>query len=208
MEQQYKLVWVKMCGSFDVDARDKQIRNMINKLPSGMAPVKTGNIFPGQNALTMVLKDGQEAFESMLWGFPRWDGKGVVFNARAETALQKPMFARPLRQNPAVVPCTGFYEWKFDPEMDKKQKYKFNDPDSAILYLAGFWNEFPKQDQGPAFTILTTAANASMLPYHHRMPILLKESDVGSWLSGQNLNSILSQTPFAVEASKACQHCI
>ena len=45
------------------------------------------------------------------WGFPKWKGSGVIFNARSETALEKAMFKKPLLTQRCVIPSKGFFEW-------------------------------------------------------------------------------------------------
>ncbi|MBD5641472.1 MAG: SOS response-associated peptidase, partial [Desulfovibrio sp.] len=94
-----------MCGRFDIDLSNRDIDRYVSQLPCGSPPPKQGEIFPGNNALTLIMRDGAVSPESMSWGFPRRDGKGVVFNARAETALQKPMFRQALIHYPAVIPA-------------------------------------------------------------------------------------------------------
>lgn len=190
-----------MCGRFFVDAKNREIDRLLDMLPVDEPFPKTGQIYPTDNAL--ILLDNEQT-ASMSWGFPRYDGKGVVFNARAESALQKPMFAKSLRARPCAVPTNGFYEWRAPYKGAQKDKYLFTNSDSPLLYLAGFWNAFgPDAGANPRhFTLLTTAANSAMLPYHHRMPVLLEPSDLTGWLSGNNLAEILAREPFALQAEK------
>lgn len=188
-----------MCGRFFVDAKNREIDRLIDSLSPGSLHAKLGEVFPTNNALVLGLKDREPSPEVMSWGFPRWDGKGVIFNARAESAIKKPMFSKALKHNPLLVPASGFYEWK---NMDKvKEKYFFSD-DRPLLYMAAFWKEIV-DDLGEArqyFTILTTEANASMRPYHNRMPVLLRDDEKLSWLLGENRAQILSREPFPVHA--------
>lgn len=76
--------------------------------------------------------------ELLAWGFPRFDKKGVVINARAETAPDKPMFRKCLEQRRCVIPSTGFYEWAAD-----KTKYRFRLPGEDALYMAGLTTSLP-----------------------------------------------------------------
>lgn len=48
-----------------------------------------------------------------------------------------------------------------------------------ILYMAGFYNRFQDEDR---FIILTTGANASVSPVHHRMPLILEEKELEEWV--------------------------
>lgn len=188
-----------MCSRFCVDANNQEINRLIYSLPPDSPPVRLGEIFPTNNALVLTLKEGEAVPQVMSWGFPRWDGKGVIFNARAESALRKPMFREALLHNPLLIPASGFYEWK---NVDHcKEKYFFTD-NRPLLYMAAFWKEIADElgEVKPCFTILTTQANASMQPYHNRMPLLLREDEKLDWLRGADRAGILSREPVAVHA--------
>lgn len=194
-----------MCGRFNLNGRVKEIRQLLEALePDGIA-LKTGEIFPTNVAPVLEEAEGKMQPAAMVWGFPRWDGKGVIFNARSETALAKPMFRKALLHHPALVPTTGFYEWKAEPGRRRKKKFLFTDPDAEVLWLAGFFNRFAEKD-GPIrqrFTILTTEANPSMAPYHNRMPVLIRSAEREAWLSGGALETFLQREPFALQAEPA-----
>lgn len=196
-----------MCGRFNLNGSAKEVLSILEELSHepGADAVKTGEIFPTDIVPVLTQTEGAVRPEAMVWGFPRWDNKGVIFNARAETALSKPLFRNALLHYPAVVPTTGFYEWKTTLGQRKKIKYLFSDPQAEVLYLAGFFNFF-NEKYGPVprrFTILTTDANASMAAYHNRMPVLIRHSEREAWLSGCRLESFLNRTPFAVTAEPA-----
>lgn len=194
-----------MCGRYYIDVDEDELRQICREVEElQKIRVKTGEIFPTDIAPVLVGSDHGIVPRGMVWGFPRWNAKGVVFNARAETVLQKNMFRKALLTHPAVIPTSGFYEWKAVSGSNKKDKYLFRDPGSNTLYLAGFYNVFAEKD-GPIperFTILTTDANKSMEPYHNRMPILLHKDEFDGWLSGARLNDFLDRTPFEVHAVK------
>ena len=109
----------------------------------------------------------------MYWGLKNPRG-GLIINARAETALQKPMFAAGVENRRLIIPAEKFYEWN-----GNKDKFTFCRPDSDVIYLAGFYDMSGNRE---AFVILTTAANDSMFPVHDRMPLMIEEKDVPDWL--------------------------
>lgn len=193
-----------MCGRFQVDAA--AVKNAAARqfmlTGSETARPKTGEIFPTDAVLVFARHSGKTGFLTMSWGFPRWGGKGVVFNARAETAAQKPMFREHLFTRPVAVPTTGFYEWKPGLGARARDKYLFREPGRDALYLAGFAGSFPINDgQVPdRFVLLTTVANEAVAPYHNRMPVLLREDELDTWISGKKTGEILKRTPFALEA--------
>lgn len=189
-----------MCGSFDVDSRNKEIRELLASLSPNTPKVSLGQLFPGDVALTLIADQSKIKPSAMIWGFPRWQDKGLIFNARSETALQKNFFSDAIKHNRVVIPATGFYEWRKREGQKAKDKFLFTSPRSPILYLAGFWKNFTEQEARQHFTILTTQANQSVMPYHQRMPILLRREDVPEWLSGANLNEVLHRVPFEVHA--------
>ena len=196
-----------MCGRFqvDLDDDDGELGALFQHGPDGPAlseSVQRGEVFPTQNAGVLVFSHTSVMAVPMAWGFPRYDGKGVIINARVETALQKPLFRKALLSCPVVIPTSGFYEWKSIPGRKHKEKYLFREPGRSVLYLAGFFTLFPETDipQPRRFVILTTEANASMRPYHNRMPVLLRKEELPDWLRGGNRGTLLTREPFALEA--------
>ena len=186
-----------MCGRFEVDPEHPELHTLVSG--SGLSlQYKTGEIFPTDTAL-VFMGDGEKIIPSaMIWGFPKWDGKGVIFNARSETADQKPMFRNALAHHRLAIPTTGFYEWKAEGKRTKT-RYFFTHPTENILWLAGIFSQSGEEKR---FTILTTAANDSMAAYHHRMPVLLEQNEIGSWINGPDIRSFIERTPFPLSVSK------
>lgn len=184
-----------MCGRFEVDAGNKAIERLLAGLPPDSPPVKLGEVFPSDNALALVGGAGKPRARALAWGFPKYDGKGLIINARAETALRKPMFRSALMEHPLALPVTGFYEWR------GKEKFIFHYPGRGYFYLAGFGKAFEGIWH---FVILTTMASVSMLPYHHRMPVMLGEENLDGWLSGRQRDAVIGQLPLEVAAEAVC----
>lgn len=183
-----------MCGRFDLDAGMPEVQ-WITKGFNGR--FKTGEVFPTNEALVLVERNGQIEPDAMIWGFPQVGRKGVIFNARSETALEKSMFRKALLNNRVVIPTSGFYEWKAVPGIKKKIQYKFTVPDQPVTWIAGFYNLFKDE---PRFTMLTTAANDGMEEFHNRMPIILHTDERMDWLDGNDLKDFLTRVPPELEA--------
>ena len=66
--------------------------------------------------------------EEMLWGFPRFEGNGLIINARAETALERRTFRESVRRRRCVVPARGFYEWNA-----VREKFSYERRGGAVL---------------------------------------------------------------------------
>jgi putative SOS response-associated peptidase YedK len=159
--------------------------------------MKTGEIYPTDTAPTVSLENGKPSILLMKWGFPKFGGKGVVINARSETAAQKRMFAAPLARRRCVIPSTGFIEWE---KLDGggKQKYRLNTADSPMLYMAGLYTDYHvgEKDEPPSsrFVILTQPANDSISDIHSRMPVILYKDEIRRWLTDlPYANSIMSR---------------
>lgn len=192
-----------MCGRFDIDARHPEIKKLIRQLPENSAQLRFGEIYPGENVLTInANKDFPEVLP-MKWGFPLKQKKSLLINARAETVKEKPMFAKSLQIMPVAIPATGFYEWKTDEKSAQKEKFLFREPAGNPFFLAGIGRIFPDEPDSLRFTILTTYANGSVSPYHERMPVLLEWDEARIWLDGSKRDKILGRVPFALAVESA-----
>lgn len=104
-----------MCGRYTLmtDEEYGDIRRIIQEVQDKLhgAPVKTGEIFPTNLAPVLLTDQGRVEAEAAIWGFPNFRNKGVIINARAETAPEKPMFRKSLLTSRCIVPTTGFFEW-------------------------------------------------------------------------------------------------
>ncbi|WP_278309112.1 SOS response-associated peptidase family protein [Marasmitruncus massiliensis] len=103
-----------MCGRYNFSAKESQdIRNIVAEVERkyGVTGMKTGEIFPA-NLVPVLLPSGSGMEpELFTWGFPNFRNKGVIINARAETAQERPMFKKCLAEKRCVIPTTGFFEW-------------------------------------------------------------------------------------------------
>ncbi|WP_425954688.1 SOS response-associated peptidase [Xylanimonas sp. McL0601] len=136
------------------------------------------------------------------WGLvPSWSkdpsGGARMINARGETLLDKPAFAKPLGVRRCLVPADGYYEWRKLPlppgakptAKAPKQPYWIHRDGEPVLFagLYEFWRDRSKADDDPArwlvsTTIVTTAASAPMAHIHDRMPLALPSSVWDAWL--------------------------
>ena len=169
-----------MCGRYTLftEEQTEDIRNIIREVQDKQPEnnMKSGEIFPTNTAPSLKAEGGQLGADLAIWGFPKFDGKGVIINARSETAEQKKMFRDSLLTRRCAIPSTGFYEWSQD---ERKQKYLFRLPDTTALYMAGFYNEFKGERR---YVILTADANSSISDVHNRMPVVLDRNSLIDWV--------------------------
>lgn len=172
-----------MCGRYYVDDDtakeiEKLVRQVDEKMRRKDSPCKVEiaakDIHPTELAPILAASGSGTECQWQRWGFPGFRKSQVVFNARCESALEKPMFREAVLHRRAVIPAAGFYEWN-----QKKQKYIFRREDGDALFLAGCYRKY---EDGDRFVILTTQANASMEPVHDRMPLILERAEAVDWL--------------------------
>jgi len=173
------------------------------------------NISPG-SVVPVVAFNGQghRAVVPMRWGLhPSWrkdppEGR-PLFNARVETAAEKPSFRAPFKRRRALIPTTGWYEWERAEDLNgksiKRPHFIFETdmradedrrPGEAIFAMAGLWDRW-RVDEGIdllSCTILTTAAQGEMKHLHHRMPVRLPEEVWEAWLDAEANPKMILET--------------
>ncbi|MCR5791325.1 MAG: SOS response-associated peptidase [Lachnospiraceae bacterium] len=132
-------------------------------------------VSPTDKAPVILRHRGELYCESMIWGYKGFEGKGVIFNARSESAGEKRLFRDSLISRRCAVPAVHFYEWN-----KAKEKVTFSLPGSRMVFLGGLYR---MEDNIPHFVILTTGANDSMRPVHDRMPLIIKKEHISDWIT-------------------------
>ena len=179
-----------MCGRYSILTEDEiiEIREIIQEVSlrishddfQNNSDTAATEIFPTNNA-PVIISDGEGAvsFENLRWGFQRWDGKGVIINARSETLKTKNLFSRLLTVGRCVVPAGEYYEW----EKIGKEKIKhfIKDTEGNILFFAGLYQD---TSDGREFVIITKEAVGDVEKIHNRMPVILKAEQIENWLNG------------------------
>ena len=180
-----------MCGryNFTVEQSD-ELREIIEKLNAKIhgKEYKSGEIFPTNQVPLLIGEENQASPVLSTWGFPKFDSKGVIINARSESAFEKKIFRESLINRRCIIPSSGFYEWD-----SEKRKFMFRLEGTDALYMAGLYNYF--QDE-LRFVILTTEANESMKEVHNRMPLVVPRAEINTWiLDDKATNDILHREP-------------
>ncbi|MBN9171587.1 MAG: SOS response-associated peptidase [Microbacterium sp.] len=198
-----------MCGRFVVAQVGSELVGVLRvDLEGDDLPGPSYNIAP--TARVAIVLDSAKTepptrrLEAARWGLvPSWAKDPSVgsraFNARSEEVEDKPMFRNALIKRRAVVPATGYYEWKLvDGE---KIPHYIHPADGSPLYFAGlyeWWKNPAVADDDPArwllsFTILTRDSIGDLGSIHDRMPLFLDPDFADAWLdpTTDNVGDIL-----------------
>lgn len=175
-----------MCGRYTLYHHEDEIASLFEVEAFPLA--ERYNIAPAQ--LVPVVRardDGSRELLSMKWGLvPHWvkdvkEFKANLFNARSESAAEKPSFRDAMRTGRCLLPASGFYEWK--PEGEAKQPYFIRRKDGAPMAFAGLYSHWGRGEGALlTCTILTTDANDDLRPLHDRMPVILEAGEWERWL--------------------------
>ena len=190
-----------MCGRFAL-ATEKHLLEMLydfEKRPDlNLLLLPRYNIAPGQKAAVLRLNPHNSSRELVMlkWGLvPFWAKEPGAFkpliNARAETVAFKPAFREALKKRRALVPASGFYEWK--EEQGAKQPYYITRRDKKLFSVAALWESRRQGEEESlqTFALITTAACSPISALHERMPVIISEENYTLWLDGRADSKVL-----------------
>lgn len=148
------------------------------------------NISPGATiAVIRRTGDGANSLSAARWSLvPEWSDTDRLpyptFNARVESAADKPTFRDAARDGRILVPMLGYYEWD-----SHRRPHWFRMRDGRMLLAAGLlsiWRGIP------TCTILTRRAEGRCAEIHDRMPVIIPPSRVQPWFdSGTDAQTAL-----------------
>jgi putative SOS response-associated peptidase YedK len=170
-----------MCGRFTLTEKD--LVRLARALGAAVAPALAAawaprfNVAPGQDAL-LVRDAGGLRLEGARFGLGGGEGP-LRFNARVETAAEKPTFRAAWATRRCAIPADGFYEWEGSARA--RRPIWFHDPARRPLLFAALFDD----DGGRlSFSILTAKAIGPVAALHDRMPVLVPPGGLAAWLSG------------------------
>lgn len=207
-----------MCGRFVVASVGSELVGVLRvDVESEDLPAPSYNVAP--TAPVAIVLDSAKTepptrrLETARWGLvPAWAKDPSIgsraFNARSEELEDKPMFRRALEKRRAIVPASGYYEWK---QVDgAKIPHYIHPADGSPLFLAGlyeWWKNPALAEDDPArwmlsFTILTRDSIGHLGSIHDRMPLFLDPDHADAWLdpTTDNVRDVLDA---AIDAAPA-----
>ena len=191
-----------MCGRYYIDININEINKIVAEAEKNIYEnAKAGEVLPSDIA-PIYIKEGKIVKLILAkWGFPKWNGNGLIINARSESIEKKVMFKSLIHNNRCIIPATAYFEWKESNYKKHKEKYKIEKPGS-ILYFAGLYNIFPHRktkqislfdanDFDICYTIITRDACSSISHIHDMMPFVIDKCKIGEWMGGKNIDEVL-----------------
>jgi putative SOS response-associated peptidase YedK len=176
-----------MCGRFVV--AQTKFKRIERKLKTHFPEVTPRyNIAPAQQISVIHQVDENFVMSEMKWGLvPSWSKTPTTtystFNAKLETAAEKPAYRSAFKHRRCLIPASGFYEWQR--EGNYKQPYYFTLADGEEMALAGLWEQW-KDSSGAMLntcTIIVGAPNSLIGKIHNRMATIVPENLYEDWLN-------------------------
>lgn len=176
-------------------------------------PLKTAGEINPSDMVPVIARDKRGAVRAfpMVWGFaPQPNGKfglkssAPLFNARVETASEKPSFSEAWTSHRCVIPASYFFEWGPPPvEEDApiqltragKARYVIQPRGASVTWMAGLYRTETDGDLSyPSFTILTRDSTGDMARVHDRMPVMLPATLIDTWTDPSENPSWISKS--------------
>ncbi len=186
-----------MCGRFIMIPKD-ELERIIADVKRNLANQGGENVrasheeaYPKSKVPIILPRVDRLEVAVMQFGFERtWTKPPILFNTRTDTAMRPAvngkanMWDDALRCRRCIVPSYGFYEPHHtdthpSPKTGKpiKDQYYFKEPNAEIVLMAGIY-------EPGHFSIMTTEPNRWIKDIHPRMPVVLRPSEVDTWLYG------------------------
>ena len=130
----------------------------------------------------------------MQWGFLNKDNKRTLFNARVETAGEKPTFKDAWQSHRCIIPASYYFEWAHFKSPDGREKtgdrFAIQPSGCTLTWLCGLYRI---ENGYPVFVILTKAPTVELSKIHDRMPLMLPKDRIEDWINpASNPEELLS----------------
>ena len=170
-----------MCGRYSIQKKTLLVaNNLVKKNINVDLEQDNFNCSPGGKYPCIKSATNGKYLEMTVFGIlPPWAKPDFrrLHNARLEGIETKVSFKKLIVNSRAIIPITGFFEWK--KEAEKKVPYYFTKKDGQDIFACGI------QDNG-MFTIITRESTAENSLVHHRQPIIISKSQINNYF---NLNN-------------------
>ena len=165
-----------MCFRYSAKKNEARIKAREKQFVFGLVPRE--NILPTDLGPILLPEEDRLVYQEMRWGWTVPWAKTPLVNAKSETLTTLGTF-KPHLQNRCLLLADGFYE----------KGVLFRQPGGGLFCLAGLWR---LDGTSRSYVMLTTTPNDTVAPVHHRMPLIVRPENYGTWL-GDKWQSVLEQ---------------
>ncbi len=179
-----------MCGRYSIQKKTLMAANSLVKKNINVDLEQDNfNCAPGGKYPCIKSATNGKYLEMTVFGIlPSWAKPDFrrLHNARLEGIETKVSFKKLIINSRAVIPISGFYEWK--KENDKKFPHYFTRSDDQDIYACGI-------HENGQFTIITRSATSENAIVHHRQPVIISKTQINNYFNLNNnavkfLNSV------------------
>lgn len=189
-----------MCGRFALTATPDQTAAFLGLADLEAFPARF-NIAPTQPILMAMAAEPRAPGSNLpdrqallvRWGLiPAWVKDTakfpLLFNARSEGVVEKASFRTAMRHRRALVPASGFYEWRKKPG-GRGQPYWIRPRHGGLVAFAALMEAYaePGGSEMDTGAVLTTSASADIAHIHERMPVVIDPGEFSRWLDCRTL---------------------
>lgn len=191
-----------MCARYSISATRDQLLEAFSFLEAGDWPDELLPIYNAAPSLVLpIALQGDRSLTGAMWGLvPWWDAAQPLINITVENLLSKRTFHPLVRSHRAILPATGFFEWRT--EGKKKLPMHFGRKDGGPFAFAALTKAGDEARLEAA--LLTAAPNPLVAPIHNRMPVMLDEAAALAWLAAGSVDAALEALVPIPESEMAC----
>lgn len=193
-----------MCGKFAAGemTQAEMLAIMEQFLYGTPQPVSHPHSFRPTDDIWLIKKAGTDwqAHQARWWLIPHWfkrelkDWKATTFNARIETAFEKPVYRDAWKHGRCLIPAIAYSEFTGakSPKQEWQLRPKIN---HSWFFIAGLYTTWKGIE---TCTMLTREARPEIKEIHHRQPVILNMAEVEAWLSGDDVSGDSYEMDFEV----------
>ncbi|MCC6888233.1 MAG: SOS response-associated peptidase [Hyphomicrobiales bacterium] len=182
-----------MCGRYLITSTPEAMRRLFRYPEQPNFPPRY-NVAPTQPIPIVRLHEGRRQFALVRWGLiPAWvkDPKtfSLLLQARSDSVLDKPSFRNAMKRRRCLIPADGFYEW--NEAARPHRPFVVRPKQGGPIALAGLWESWmgPNGEELETAAVITTDANRTLQPIHHRMPAVIAPEAFDLWLDCANVDA-------------------
>lgn len=176
-----------MCGRYASTLPPEMMQELFATL-NRLELIPRYNVAPTQPVAAIWEESNRREAHFARWGLvPRWvkDPREfpLLINARVETMAEKPAFRDALKHGRCIIPASGYYEWRTNPDKTK-QPFYITLADGQPMALAGLYAIWsgPEGEEIDTVATITVPANPQLSVIHDRMPAILRGDAIDQWL--------------------------